>query len=506
MADDESRSEARPLITCPHCGRQTPKGDFCAYCGRAIARQPLVPSYFDHPPGSSVEAVESRDESGPAFEPAQDRETIEPEFEVDAEYDPTIDFELELDALDDESSDPELVDIAEFVDEIDAPDESDYDDGEEDFVEEPRDRAREIEARLVPVRDATKRWGGGLAKALSIGGPEGDPIHDALERRGRRPVGDYRRAAAISALVVLVALLLNNAGIAILLSVFVVPALLLLYLTDLDLFEREPWSAILGALGAGFAIGLLFGTISAWLTGQFWISGASFYAGAAGFAARFAEAEGTPPIGWLLLGGMVIPAIVVIACAIAPVFMRRWPVLRNEVMDGLTLGAAAGCGYAAATTIVHFWPAILNDQNPGGDISDWTATLTGLIVLRPLIYGAFAALLCSAIWQYALDQRSSSLIRGVVSGVGGIVIYSMVDMLIQPAGAAAELLWHLAVIGVLWFVVRAAIRSALAQDALAFGQGGAMKLCPNCERVTPDGVYCAHCGAPLYPERSASSI
>ncbi|MEZ4497736.1 MAG: hypothetical protein R2845_13395 [Thermomicrobiales bacterium] len=48
------------------------------------------------------------------------------------------------------------------------------------------------------------------------------------------------------AIAVLVALLFNNAGIAILLSVFLVPVLALLYLTDLDLFEREPWTAILG--------------------------------------------------------------------------------------------------------------------------------------------------------------------------------------------------------------------------------------------------------------------
>jgi len=240
------------------------------------------------------------------------------------------------------------------------------------------------------------------------------------------------------------------------------------------------------------------------LTGAFWIEGATFYAGAAGYGARFAEAEGTPPIGWIALGGVIIPAIVVIACAIAPVFLRRWPVMRNEVMDGVTLGAAAGSGYAAATAVVHYWPAIVQGQNPGGDVSDWSATLVGLIVLRPLIYGAFAAILCASIWQYAIDQRAASLTRGVVFGVGGIILFSIVDLLIQPAGAAAELLWHLVVIVALWFVTRSAIRDALRHDALAVANSGRMVQCENCGRLTPDGLYCAHCGATLASDGSAT--
>ncbi len=372
--------------------------------------------------------------------------------------------------------------------------------------------ATRVEAVPEPApapKDAGSESGGGrgryfrsrIGKALSLGGRnEEDPVYAAIEERQRRPIEDYRRMAGIAVLAVLVALLFNNAGIAILLAVFVVPALALLYLTDLDLFEREPWSAILGALGAGFVIGMIFGTISAWLTGKFWIEHATFYAGAAGFGARFAEAEGTAPFGWILLGGIIIPAIVVIACAVAPVLMRRFPVLRNEVMDGLTLGAASGAGYAAATTIVHFWSAIVRDQNPGGDISDWTATLSGLIVVRPLIFAGFVALLCAAIWQYALDQRSSSLINGVATGLGGIVFYSLIDMLIQPTGAAAELIWQLATAAVLWFVVRRAIRNALAQDALAFTRAGSGTIiCPTCRRLTPDDTYCANCGAELHP-------
>ncbi|MEZ4624275.1 MAG: hypothetical protein R2843_05660 [Thermomicrobiales bacterium] len=159
-------------------------------------------------------------------------------------------------------------------------------------------------------------------------------------------------------------------------------------------------------------------------------------------------------------------------------------------MDRVTLGAATGSGYAACT-VVHFWPAIVHGQNPGGDVSDWTATLVGMMVLRPLIYGALSAVLCASIWQYAIDQRASSLTRGVVAGVGGIVVFSVVDLLIQPAGAAAERT-RLAVVVVvaLWFVTRSAIRGALRHDALIFSRGGRRVTCPNWRTHAGRRVLC----------------
>lgn len=519
MSDDATTSENGPeIVVCPHCGELTPKGIYCANCGRALARQPVGDDWYQRQnfgtsgTTTSTEAdpeiPEVDDGISDAFEDRLDDKdaTASGEFAADEGDVPPAG-----DSSDEFVQDPSADDVTD--DPIDdQPDDESVDDPDLDVVDGevldtvvPYKNGEEKDARFIPALERTRRIGGSLAAAVSIGGSEGDPIHDALERRGRRPIADYRRLAGLVSLAVLVALLLNNSGIAILLSVFLVPVLTLLYLTDLDLFEREPWPAILGALGAGAVIGLLFGTIGAWLTGAFWIEGATFYAGAAGFGARFAEAEGSPPFIWILLGGVVIPAIVVIACAIAPVFMRRWPVLRNEIMDGVTLGAATGSGYAAATAVVHFWPAIVQGQNPGGDVSDWTATIVGLIVLRPLIYGALAAVLCAAIWQYAVDQRASSLTRGVIAGVGGIIVFSIIDLLIQPAGAAAELLFQLVVIIVLWFVTRSAIRGALRHDALSMKRRGNRVVCGNCDQLTPDGSFCAHCGAPLHAGEAAAS-
>ena len=72
-----------------------------------------------------------------------------------------------------------------------------------------------------------------------------------LDTQERRPLRDYRLLAGAAIVAILISLLLNNAGIAILLSVFLIPGLALLWITDLDLFERESWGAIIGALAGG---------------------------------------------------------------------------------------------------------------------------------------------------------------------------------------------------------------------------------------------------------------
>ena len=447
--NEQEATSTPELVRCPFCNAMTPPGAFCANCGRAIGNDDLAASTLS----DTKDDLDGQPEGRAGDESAEIEPTLVPEDRAEQKpYPPTVE----------------------------AP---------------PAASANLAKRSADPIEEAAPPSGG--TPIPSEFGFEGD--------QGRRPLRDYRLLAGAAILAILISLLLNNAGIAILLSVFLIPGLALLWITDLDLFERESWSAIVGALAGGFGVGLIFGTIGAWLTGAFWIEGATFYAGAAGYAARFAEAEGSAPIGWVILGGVVLPALALIASAAIPVFMRRWPSLRNEVMDGVTLGAAAGGGFAAATTIVHFWPAILRDQNPGGSISDWTATLTGLIIVRPLIFAGLTAVLCAAIWQYAIDQRSSPLVRSIISSVGGVIVFAVIDLLIQPAGAAAELIWQLAVLLGVSFAIRVAIRRALAQDRIAFGKNGDRIICPTCRRLTPDGQFCASCGAPLHPAKSTAT-
>jgi hypothetical protein len=313
---------------------------------------------------------------------------------------------------------------------------------------------------------------------------------------GNRPEV-YWRIAATGLVLVLIAMLADSAGLAILIGLFIVPVLILRYLSAIDLFEREPWWGIGGAAVAGLLGGLIVGGIGHFLVDRLWIENAPLRVGAAGFGGNAAENAGRAPFSVLFLCGLILPALAEVVKLATPVFMRQWPEFRNEVMDGITLGAAAGGAFAAGTAIVHFWPVITRGDSVGIGLSEWTGMLLGLAVVRPLIQMATTALLGAALWQYSLKQSNEGLILPVAAGAGGAIFYGLSDIVVQPIGTTFELFWSVLVAAVLLYFLRVVIRQALAQDAQALGLNGQRVICGNCGRVTPVGAFCAICGAPL---------
>jgi hypothetical protein len=320
----------------------------------------------------------------------------------------------------------------------------------------------------------------------------------SLSRFGILSRPSYSWIVGGAVLLILLSLLAGRAGLAIVIAVFVVPLLALRFLTELDLFEREPWLGIAGSLGAGVLSGLFVGAINQFFVHEFWIDDAPLKIGAAGYGGQFADAEGGPPALVLLVSGLVMPVVAIGLQMLVPIFLRRYPAYRNEVMDGVTLGAAAGFGYAAATAIVFFWPLITDGTNPNIPLEDWTATLLGVAVVRPLLFGTCAGLVGAGMWHYAMMQRSSELTLPVALGIGGVMLFSVGDLLVQTAGTRWELLWGALVLVVLLFVsFRLVLRKALRFDLHALGGSGQRVVCPHCGRVTPSGTFCANCGRPL---------
>jgi RsiW-degrading membrane proteinase PrsW (M82 family) len=322
----------------------------------------------------------------------------------------------------------------------------------------------------------------------------------SLTAAGLPPLGDYARIVAIGIVLIVASLLAGSAGLAILFTVFVIPALTLRYLSSIDLVEREPWYVILAVIVIGGLIGIFMGLIGQGITDQLWIEHADFNVGAAGYGGRFAAAEGEPSALMILFGGMILPAISVLLLMIGPLLFRRLQAFRNEVMDGVTLGAAAGFGFAAATAILYYWSLIGQGKHPTAPLEDWTATLIGLAVVRPLLFGTVTAMIGAGIWHYALSARTADLVVPVVLGLGGLIVYSIGDVLTQPSGTRTELLWNVIILAIgLFIALRLVLRKALRHDRQILGDPSQRTVCPNCHRVTPTGAFCAHCGHPLPP-------
>jgi len=305
--------------------------------------------------------------------------------------------------------------------------------------------------------------------------------------------------AIAGALLALLSLLSNNAGLAIIFASLVIPVGFLVEISRRDLIKDEPRWSTPAMLAWGIVAGIVMGIIGAAVAAEWWIEGAVLHVGAAGFGGEAADQEGSPGFAVLLLIGIVLPVLGVAFAALGPYWMRRYPEFRNEVMDGVSLGAAAGCGLATGSTIVFVWPLVEGGSADGGSVSDWTALLLGVLVMRPVIFGMIVSFVCGGIWHTAMTQRSVDLLLPVGIGLGGAIVYVFGDLLLQASGTRVELLWHIIIVIALLAAARIVLLRAIAQDRFARSLRGERITCPVCGATTPLGLFCAVCGARLQP-------
>ncbi len=314
-------------------------------------------------------------------------------------------------------------------------------------------------------------------------------------RNVRRPAYSFL-VFVLGGIAILTALLADAAGIAVMVAAVLPSLLIVIRLTQIDVFEREPVRIWYLAGAAGFVSGLAVAMAGAFVIKRFWFSGATFHAGAAGFAGPIASGKGAPPALVLALGGIVLPLAGLALQLLIPIMLRRFPAMRNEVVDGIILGAAAGGGFATATAIVYFWPLILEGRASLG-VAEGTAMILGVVLVRPMLFALIAGLTGAGIWHSALSERAGDLVVPVASALTGLFLYAVVDLLLMPAGAVAELGWLVLVTLSFGVVGRRILYRAVRYDRQSLLSSGGRTVCPHCRSVTPAGKYCATCGKPL---------
>jgi len=344
-----------------------------------------------------------------------------------------------------------------------------------------------------------------------------DPTANPKRRRFRRPsvpgslseagvLGGRRRLpdpriliAAGGAVLVLIALLASEAGVAILLAAIVLPIALIVTLDRVDVFDREPAVILLGIGTAGAAAGILIGLLNSFFLDEFWDQNAVEHIGALGLAGELVGRVDSPPLAIYALAGVIVPGLSVAAMLAAPVAARRWPAFRNEAMDGVTLGAASAAGFALGTSLVHLWPLITDDQIQGS-VADWTVAVLSIVVFRSVILMTIAALVGLAIWQFDLSRDTRDMVVPLAAGLGGAIVFAVVGLLAEQSGSAVQFLFNLALAGLLLGVGRFCLQRAIAFDRNQLV--GNRVVCPNCRRITPAGKFCAFCQSPLPSDAS----
>lgn len=311
---------------------------------------------------------------------------------------------------------------------------------------------------------------------------------------------------AVGLAAALVALLADSVGIAIVIAAAVVPTVLVVLARSVDVFEDESLLALGGVAIAGFVGGLIVALANDVLFDELWLDNSILNIGATGFGGSLARDPGSPPLSLVFLSGLAIPILGEALKLAGPMAMRRWPAFRNEVMDGFTLGAAAGAGFATAGAVVFLWPLIQHDAALGGDVSEWTSIVIGLVAVRSAIVVLVGALNGAGVWHAALTRRRADAVRSIGPAMIAVVLYPLGNLLMQPSSSLSELVWGLLIVVGLVVVARGVIRAALGRDRSAFGPGTGRQLCQTCGAITPDGTFCARCGAPLPPTASAVPV
>lgn len=413
-----------------------------------------------------------------------------------------------------------------------------YDETDESLIEEAGSPAgRFVHADDKRDDDGSSRDAGflaGLGAAVksarsTVTGKESSRADGAAEKTGRDETSDggilgmFRGNSAVldptlhasstmphrmvligGAVIILLSLMSNNAGLALIVASAIVPVWIAVTLNQQDVFEKES-TVLTTAVGAsGMVIGAIFALLSTWLVNGNWFDNGVLNYGAAGFGGRFADLAGTAPFVVWFVNGLLLPLLGLGAIAAVPIAMRRWPQFRNEVMDGVILCGTSAAGFAIGTAIV-FWAPMVSDEGPQTSVADWTLTTLGVVLLRPIVITLAGAMLGAGIWKYMLTSSVNALILPALASIGGVLLLTFGSLQLQPSGLWPEVVWTLLIAIASFVVYRLVLDLAISSDRKVIDENQARVVCPNCRKITPAGAFCAHCGAVLEQTRAAAA-
>jgi RsiW-degrading membrane proteinase PrsW (M82 family) len=300
----------------------------------------------------------------------------------------------------------------------------------------------------------------------------------------------FRIALVAGGAVVLLLAAFHLFALATVAAVLVLPALYLMYLYEVEVYESEPWLVIGATMVAGAVLGLAFTNLLGESLSQRMLTGDL----------------GTA----FVLAAFVIPISAQSLMLVGPLFLFQFRQRFREPLDGLTFGAASALGFTLASTLAAYWPLLAGPLVAGGSTLDWAVRLTQAGLLVMLVNACTTSLVTASLWLHRFDRRSSgrrrltSLPAAVIVAYGvqvmlGVAAFEVKDLVLEVvvrAVAAAALLLYL----------RWVIHEALLVES-AEHEIGPDAPCPECHRVVPTMAFCPHCGAAraASPKRRSSA-
>jgi hypothetical protein len=293
---------------------------------------------------------------------------------------------------------------------------------------------------------------------------------------------DTFRLAFAGGLVALLALALVGAfPVALVGAAVLVPALVLLYVYSVDVYEDTPLRVIALTMGWGAA----WGAVSGFVTNAIADAG---------------SVTGTPRLFDVLLFGAVVPLIGLALMIAGPLLLlrdRRF----NDVLDGATFGVASAASFVAAQILVGSASLFAGGPTPIGEPVPWIGRILALGVALPVVAAGSVGSVVGAIW---LRYRSPVRDRDALGMAGNpLVAVTIAAALLVAAALAAQLpgpildvAVQLALAAIVLVWLRRTLHLGLLQEASEIEVGPEIR-CANCDRSTPHHTFCGRCGIAL---------
>jgi RsiW-degrading membrane proteinase PrsW (M82 family) len=292
---------------------------------------------------------------------------------------------------------------------------------------------------------------------------------------GDRKVHEFRWVFIGGVLGVFVLFIAGLITAALTVAVMLLPILYLLYIYEAQVYKDEPLFVLLGLAGAtvGIGIGVTIGTnalIDDDTKLAFTVTGSS-----------------------LVLIGVLIPLIQEAAKPILPLLLRYKPIFRDETMDGLVFGIAAGLGFGVGESFVRL-SDVLTQLPVRTDPGDWIYPLITTAVFLPLMQATTTGLVCAALWRFGLGKVDMLALGAILAAVGGHIAFSLVSQVFVNHGWSQLIIlgWQALVDAALLVAMRYVLHVALIEEAQF--EGAAEKFCSYCQTTVLAEGFCPRCG------------
>ena len=289
-------------------------------------------------------------------------------------------------------------------------------------------------------------------------------------------------ALVVGVALVLVLAVLRILPIALIAAAVLLPLLTLLYLYDVEVYEDEPVRVI----GLTLLWGIVTGVGVALLTRAVTSTGAAY----------FTQPQSTT----IVVQGVLLPLLGFVLALAGPLWLLRYRRF-NDVLDGVTFGAAAGAAFAAAEVVTYSFSILSGGLRPAGAVLQWLGRLMTIAVAIPVLEMAAVAAVAGSFWLRfrapvrdrdalgVLGNPAAAIVLGGVLIVAGFVLQPVIS-----TGWWLLCLVALDVIALLW--LRRVIHLGLLEEALEVPIGGPIA-CANCGATTPRHAFCINCGISL---------